>query len=106
MKVITLTGSTKFKDDFLRVAKELTLQGIIVISLGVFGHSGDDEVWEDGVLDMLDTMHRKRIDMSDGIFVINKNGYMGEGTRNEIEYALSKGKTVSYLEPVEILCKK
>ena len=45
-KVITLCGSTRFKDEFLRVQKELTLQGNIVISVGLFGHSGDAEVWE------------------------------------------------------------
>ena len=44
-KVITLCGSTRFKDEFLKVQKELTLQGNIVISVGLFGHSGDDEVW-------------------------------------------------------------
>ena len=45
-KVITLCGSTRFKDEFLKVQKELTLQGNIVISVGLFGHSGDDEVLE------------------------------------------------------------
>ena len=45
-KVVTLCGSTRFKDDFIRVQKELTLQGCIVISVGLFGHSGDSEVWE------------------------------------------------------------
>ena len=44
-KVITLCGSTKFKDDFLKEQKRLTLEGNIVISVGLFGHSGDDEVW-------------------------------------------------------------
>ena len=47
-KVITLCGSTKFKDAYLRVQKDLTLQGNIVISVGLFGHSGDDEVWTEG----------------------------------------------------------
>ena len=45
-KVITLCGSTRFKDEFLQVQKELTLQGNIVISVGLFGHAGDFEVWE------------------------------------------------------------
>ena len=45
-KVITLCGSTRFKDEFIKVQKELTLKGNIVISVGLFGHSGDKEVWE------------------------------------------------------------
>ncbi len=45
-KVITLCGSTRFKDEFMEVQKRLTLEGNIVISVGLFGHSGDNEVWE------------------------------------------------------------
>ena len=46
--VITLCGSTRFKDQFLEVQKRLTLEGNIVISVGLFGHSGDNEVWTPG----------------------------------------------------------
>lgn len=104
-KVITLCGSTKFKDEFLKVQKELTLKGNIVISVGLFGHSGDKEVWEnmdEGTLtktkEMLDDMHKRKIDMADEIFVINVNGYIGESTKSEIEYAIKNGKKVNYLE--------
>ena len=47
-KVITLCGSTRFKEQFLEAQKRLTLEGNIVISVGLFGHSGDDEVWTEG----------------------------------------------------------
>lgn len=97
-KVITLCGSTKFKEAFLKVQKDLTLQGNIVISVGLFGHSGDNEVWADNIKEMLDDMHKRKIDMSDEIFVINVGGYIGTSTQSEIEYALSKGKIVKYLE--------
>lgn len=76
-KVITLCGSTKFKDDFIKEQKRLTLQGNIVISVGLFGHCGDDEAWQEGTKDMLDDMHKRKIDMADEIFVINKNKYIG-----------------------------
>ena len=104
-KVITLCGSTRFKDEFYKAQKELTLKGNIVISVGLFGHSGDKEVWEnmsEGTLsktkEMLDDMHKRKIDMADEIFVINKNGYIGESTKSEINYALETGKKVNYLE--------
>ena len=104
-KVITLCGSTRFKDEFLKVQKDLTSQGNIVISVGLFGHSGDSEVWEnmdEGTLnktkEMLDDMHKRKIDMADEIFVINVDGYIGESTKSEIEYAKSLGKKVNYLE--------
>ena len=106
-KVITLCGSTRFKDEFMEAQKRLTLEENIVISVGLFGHSGDDEVWEnmdEGTLtktkEMLDDMHKRKIDMADEIFVINVGGYIGSSTRSEIEYAIATGKTVKYLEPV------
>lgn len=97
-KVITLCGSTKFKDDFIREQKRLSLEGNIVISVGMFGHSGDGEVWNDGIKEMLDDMHKRKIDMSDEIFVINKNGYIGPSTKSEIEYAIKTNKKVNYME--------
>lgn len=100
-KVITLCGSTRFKDAFLETQKRLTLEGNIVISVGLFGHSGDDEVWQEGTKEMLDNMHKRKIDMSDGIFVINVGGYIGDSTRSEIDYAIRNGKTVEYLEPIK-----
>ena len=99
-KVITLCGSTKFKDEFIREQKRLTLEGNIIISVGLFGHSGDNEVWTEGTKEMLDDMHKRRIDMSDEIFVINKNGYIGSSTRSEIDYAIAHGKPVNYMEPI------
>ena len=95
--IITLCGSTKFKDDFIKAQKELTLRGNIVISVGLFGHSGDEEVWEGSNKLMLDAMHKEKIRMSDAIYVINKNGYIGESTKKEIEFAKELGKEVLYM---------
>jgi len=103
--VITLCGSTRFKDQFMEAQKRLTLEGNIVISVGLFGHSGDQEVWEnmdEGTLtktkEMLDDMHKRKIDMADSIYVINVGGYVGTSTKSEIEYAIAHGKEVRYLE--------
>ena len=107
-KIITLCGSTRFKDEFMEVQKRLTLAGNIVISVGLFGHSGDNEVWEDmdeGTLtrtkEMLDDIHKRKIDMADEIFVINVGGYIGSSTRSEIDYAKAAGKPVRYLEETQ-----
>ena len=104
-KVITLCGSTRFKEAFMEAQKRLTLEGNIVISVGLFGHSGDDEVWDgmdEGMLsktkEMLDDMHKRKIDMADEIYVINVGGYIGDSTRSEIKYAQAAGKDVHYLE--------
>jgi hypothetical protein len=98
-KIVTLCGSTRFKEQFMEAQKRLTLEGNIVISVGLFGHSGDDDVWKPGVKDMLDDMHLRKIDLADEIFVINVGGYIGESTKREIDYAEKTGKEVKYLEP-------
>ena len=104
-RVITLCGSTRFKNEYMEAQKRLTLEGNIVISVGLFGHAGDAEVWEnmdEGTLtktkEMLDDMHKRKIDMADEIYVINVGGYIGTSTRSEIEYAKATGKGIRYLE--------
>ncbi len=101
--IITLCGSSKFKEAFYEAQKRLTMEGNIVLSLGFFSQA-DQNVWAgkddkeiQRIKDMLKEMHRTKIDLSDSIFVINVNGYIGESTSEEIEYAKSKGKTVRYL---------
>lgn len=103
-KVITLCSSTKFKNEFIKMSKKLTLEGNIILLPVFFEHSGDDKVLKkiskDDVIDVkniLDEMHRTKIDMSDEIFVINVNGYIGESTKSEIEYAKQNGTKVEYL---------
>ena len=95
-KVITLCGSTRFKDDFERINKMLTLAGNIVISVGAFGHAGDTFTEEQKV--MLDDIHKRKIDMADAIYVINRDGYIGESTKSEIAYAVRMGKQIIYME--------
>ena len=97
-KVITLCGSTRFKAAFLTAQKSLTLEGNIVISVGLFGHSGNGEAMDTATKAMLDDMHKRKIDMADEIFVINAGGYIGSSTRSEIEYAKATNKPVRYLE--------
>lgn len=106
-KVITLCGSTRFKEQFMEAQKRLTLEGNIVISVGLFGHAGDQEVWDgmdEGMLsktkEMLDDMHKRKIDMADEIYVINVGGYIGDSTRSEIRYAEEHGKPVRYYQDV------
>ena len=95
-KVITLCGSTRFKHEFIETQKKLTLEGHIVISVGLFGHSGD--IITDSQKAMLDRIHLAKIDMADEIFVINVDGYIGSSTKNEIAYAKSQGKVIRYFE--------
>ena len=96
-KVITLCGSIKFKEEFLKVQEKLTLEGNIVLTHSFFYTIKKEEI-TDETKKMLDKIHRQKIDMSDEILVINVDGYIGESTKSEIEYALKNGKIVKYLE--------
>lgn len=91
-----MCGSTRFKDAFIEATKRETLEGKIVISVGLFGHSEAIDM-NGPVKAMLDQLHFRKIDISDEILVLNVDGYIGHSTRNEIEYATKAGKKVRYL---------
>ena len=95
--VITLCGSIKFKEEFLKVKEKLVLEGNIVLTPNFFHNIKKEEI-NINTKTMLDKMHKQKIDMSDEIYVINPNGYIGESTKSEIEYAKRKNKKISYLE--------
>ncbi len=98
-KIITQCGSTRFKDQFIEQQRKLTLEGNIVISVGMFGHA-DNESISDDIKAMLDDMHFRKIDMADEVLVINVGGYIGFSTNREIAYAKSTGKNVVFLETI------
>lgn len=94
--VITLCGSTRFKEQFEKINQELTLKGNVVISVGVFVHDSNVSISESEKA-KLDKIHFQKIDMSDELFIINVDGYIGSSTKREIEYAHSQSKVVRYL---------
>ena len=99
-KIITLCGSIKFKDEFMRVQEKLTLDGNIVLTPNFFNNIKKEEI-DEKTKKMLDEMHKQKINMSDEIYVINVGGYIGESTKSEIECAERKGKKISYLESIK-----
>jgi hypothetical protein len=99
--IIVLCGSTRFKDEINFVNSQLTKQGSIVISMGVFGHvdAPDEELWKTNgspTKIMLDELHKRKIDLADLVYVVNPGGYIGESTRSEIEYAQAHDIPVDY----------
>lgn len=98
--IITLCGSIKFKDEFLKLQEKLTLDGNIVLTPNFFNNVKKEEINLE-TKKMLDEMHKQKIDMSDEIYVINFGGYIGESTKSEIEYAKTKDKKISYIEDIK-----
>ncbi|MGA2324302.1 MAG: hypothetical protein ABSG22_10685 [Sedimentisphaerales bacterium] len=100
-KTICLCGSTRFTEQMLILQWELTKQGAIVLSWCALPdsyfkgpHIGDIE----GVKELVDEVHKRKIDLADEVFVLNVGGYIGQSTRSEIDYAIQTGKPVGYLE--------
>ena len=94
---VCLCGSTRFKEKFFEVAREFTMKGAIVTMPLVFVHRGD--VVDELDKDFLDEVHKAKIADADLIYIINQNGYIGESTQSEIDWAEMLGKKIEYLEP-------
>ena len=88
--IITLCGSTRFKDEFELIAKELALQGHTVLSVNLFAHADNIELTQE-----------QKISISDAIYVINKDQYIGESTYGEIDWAERLGKKIFFLEDID-----
>ena len=93
--ITALIGSMRFKSEFDSVARTFAQRGEIVLAPHVYstnmGLDKDDT-------DLLHEMALKRIEMADKVFVINPNNKMNEHVYEEIEYAHSLHRTVTYLD--------
>jgi hypothetical protein len=98
--IVCLCGSSRFRDAYEQANRRETLQGKIVLSIGMFGHQEGLDM--DGPIKaMLDELHLRKIDLANEILVLNIDGYIGQSTKREIEYAASLGKPIRWWEPVE-----
>ncbi|GAX47561.1 hypothetical protein [Pseudolactococcus reticulitermitis] len=94
-KIITICGSLKFIDAIQRQAERLEFEGNCVLSI-TYPTKAKDAYTEDE-LQLLGTLHKQKIALSDAIYVVNVDGYIGESTQSEIEYARAIGKEVLFL---------
>ena len=99
-KVVCLCGSTRFMLAFYNANLNETLLGNIVLSVGCSSHSDADLKLTEETKGGLGELHKRKIDISDEIFVLNVGGYIGPSTRSEIEYAERHDVPVRYLEPI------
>lgn len=97
MKVITLCGSLRFKEEMMRVAIDLELQGNCVLA-PIYPVSNDKDDMTEEEARILGDMHRYRIDLADTVYIVNVDGYIGSSVKSEIEYAKKHNKEIMYLE--------
>jgi dienelactone hydrolase len=72
--IVVLCGSTRFKPQFEKETRRLTLEGRIVLTLGIFTHSEGIELSAE-TKKMLKRMQYQRIDMASRVHVINGRHY-------------------------------
>jgi hypothetical protein len=108
-KIVCLCGSTRFKSAYEEANYRETLKGNIVLSVGAYmHHDSNGNLLKVGDLEMplitedqkkmLDKLHFEKIKLADEILVLNVDGYIGESTRNEIDFARRMDKVIKYLE--------
>lgn len=103
-QIVCLCGSTRFTAEMLVKQWELTKQGKVVLSWCALPDSyfeGEDKAHigdQENVKETVDEGHLRKIDLADSVFVLNVDGYIGDSTRKEIEYAKTKNKPIRYLE--------
>jgi len=95
MKVITVCGSYKFKKEMMGISEKMTLQGNCMITPNDLAKSDKDSYTKEEIL-MIDRMHKEKIRISDAILVVDVNGYIGNSTKSEIEFAKSLNKEILY----------
>ena len=96
MKVITMCGSLRFEDVIKKCTEKLALEGNCVLS--IVYPTKDKDSYTNEEIQILGKEHYKKIELSDAIFVVNKNGYIGESVKKEINYAKEHNKEIMYLE--------
>lgn len=94
MKTYTIYGSMKFAEEMKRIAYQLEIEKGYNILQCVYIDKHIQLNNEEILL--LEKAHYKKIDISDGIYVVNINGYIGESVKKEIEYAKKHNKEVIY----------
>ena len=96
-KIVTICGSMRFKDKMMEISKELEIKNKYVVIQCIYSNDKFNEEEQQILADL----HYNKIKISNAIYVINVNGYIGNQTSKEIEYAKKLGKEVMYLEPIK-----
>ena len=95
MKIITICGSIKFKDEMIKTALQMELNGNVVLT-PIFPPDNSEIAFTDREIAVLGEMHKEKIKLSDAVLVMNKDGYIGSSTKGEIEFAKALNKEIMY----------
>lgn len=94
MKTVTICGSMKFAKQMKEIAWRLeTTQAYNVLQCA---YNENNEAVSETIIHQLSKAHYKKIEISDAIYVVNVDGYIGNSVQGEIQYAKELGKEIIY----------
>lgn len=94
MKTFTICGSMRFSEQMKEIAYYLESDKRYNILQCTY--CTDDITPTQDEIMQITKAHYKKIDLSDGIYVVNIDGYIGESVQQEIEYTRKCGKEVIF----------
>lgn len=101
VKIITVCGSLRFYKEMMEITEKIELEGnCMLVPIYNPSKTSKDDFTEEEAL-MLDKMHKERIKLADAILVVNVNGYIGDSTRKEIEFAKFLNKEIIYYTDIK-----
>lgn len=98
-KIATICGSSKFKDDILKVSEKLTLEGYIVLTEGLFEQADNLDIFDEE-RKQIEDMQKEKILLANLIYIVNKDGFIDDTLKSQIEYAKEHNKEIQYLEDI------
>lgn len=97
-KFITMCGSARFYPIFEKLVNVMKSKNVIPLSPERFNIDAEDLSDEDYI--RLHQLHTRKIDIADMVLIVDIGGYIGDITKEEIEYAKTVGKRILYLNNV------
>ena len=96
---ITICGSLRFEDDVQYWHEQLAFAGHTIYCMVVLPSQkdGKKDWYTAEQKQTLDLLHLSKIQESDAIFVVDVDGYIGESTKREIEWAKMRRKYIYYM---------
>lgn len=101
MKIITLCGSLRYKNEMMVIAEKMALKGNCILT-PVYPVLENYERTDEQLIKLKES-HFKKIELSDAILVVNVNNYIGNSTNLEIEHARKLGKEIIYYTVLKAL---
>lgn len=99
--IVTMIGSSRFREEHQRESKRLTLEGNLVIPLILYRDTDAEDAFKPNNAITLKNICDQKIELCDIVFVVNPNGYIGPRTQETIEYAKLLNKKIICMETIE-----